>query len=69
MLIFQNTIFCILLHFLYLIFPLTKERYFKGKLWIIDVSQSVEHDHPHALEFLRVDCANITKFFTHKGGT
>jgi RIO kinase 1 len=27
--------------------------YHKGKLYIIDVSQSVEHDHPHALEFLR----------------
>ena len=27
---------------------------------MIDVSQSVEHDHPHALEFLRKDCTNIT---------
>lgn len=34
-----------------------------GRLYIIDVSQSVEHDHPHALEFLRSDCNNITKFF------
>ena len=26
---------------------------------MIDVSQSVEHAHPHALEFLRKDIANI----------
>lgn len=37
--------------------------YFEGKVFIIDVSQSVEHDHPHALEFLRKDCTNITDFF------
>lgn len=37
--------------------------YRKGKIVIIDVSQSVEHDHPHALEFLRKDCANITDYF------
>lgn len=37
--------------------------YHKGKLVIIDVSQSVEHDHPHALEFLRKDCANVSHFF------
>jgi len=41
--------------------------YWKGKLWIIDVSQSVEHDHPYALEFLRKDSTNITNFFK-KGG-
>ncbi|KAJ9595265.1 hypothetical protein L9F63_027349, partial [Diploptera punctata] len=34
--------------------------YHNGKLYVIDVSQSVEHDHPHALEFLRKDCTNIT---------
>ncbi|KAK1339688.1 hypothetical protein QTO34_018243 [Cnephaeus nilssonii] len=34
-----------------------------GVLYIIDVSQSVEHDHPHALEFLRKDCANVNDFF------
>lgn len=27
---------------------------------MIDVSQSVEHEHPYALEFLRKDCTNIT---------
>jgi RIO kinase 1 len=36
-------------------------------LYIIDVSQSVEHDHPHALEFLRKDCANVTDYFKRKG--
>ncbi|XP_077494501.1 RIO kinase 1 [Amblyomma americanum] len=37
--------------------------YHEGKVIIIDVSQSVEHDHPNALEFLRKDCTNITDFF------
>jgi RIO kinase 1 len=30
---------------------------------MIDVSQSVEHDHPHALDFLRRDITNINDFF------
>ena len=30
---------------------------------VIDVSQSVEHDHPRASEFLRKDCANVNDFF------
>ena len=34
---------------------------------MIDVSQSVEHDHPRALEFLRRDCSNINDFFKKKG--
>jgi RIO kinase 1 len=34
--------------------------YHEESLVIIDVSQSVEHDHPMALEFLRIDCTNIT---------
>lgn len=38
-----------------------------GHLCVIDVSQSVEHDHPHALEFLRKDCTNVTDFFRRKG--
>ncbi|XP_011504545.1 PREDICTED: serine/threonine-protein kinase RIO1 [Ceratosolen solmsi marchali] len=37
--------------------------YHEESLVIIDVSQSVEHDHPMALEFLRTDCTNITDFF------
>ncbi|XP_059879668.1 serine/threonine-protein kinase RIO1 isoform X1 [Delphinus delphis] len=38
-----------------------------GGVCIIDVSQSVEHDHPHALEFLRKDCANVNGFFLKHG--
>ncbi|KAF7272181.1 hypothetical protein GWI33_015012 [Rhynchophorus ferrugineus] len=41
--------------------------YHNGEIYIIDVSQSVEHDHPHALEFLRKDCTNITDYFKKKG--
>ncbi|XP_062843704.1 serine/threonine-protein kinase RIO1 [Trichomycterus rosablanca] len=37
--------------------------YHEGDAYIIDVSQSVEHDHPHALEFLRKDCSNVNDFF------
>ena len=33
--------------------------YFNEEIYIIDVSQSVEHDHPHSLEFLRKDCENV----------
>ena len=41
--------------------------YHKGSAYIIDVSQSVEHDHPHALEFLRKDLTNVTDFFRRRG--
>ncbi|GBP74158.1 hypothetical protein EVAR_53348_1 [Eumeta japonica] len=41
--------------------------YHNGNIVVIDVSQSVEHDHPHALEFLRKDCTNISDFFRKKG--
>ena len=37
------------------------------KLWIIDVSQSVEHDHPRSLEFLRMDIKNASDFFRRRG--
>ncbi|XP_063075155.1 serine/threonine-protein kinase RIO1 [Engraulis encrasicolus] len=37
--------------------------YHNGDAYIIDVSQSVEHDHPHALEFLRKDCSNVNDYF------
>jgi RIO kinase 1 len=36
------------------------------KPWIIDVSQSVEHDHPRSLDFLRMDIKNISDFFKRK---
>lgn len=41
--------------------------YHQGQVYVIDVSQSVEHDHPHALEFLRKDLHNISEFFRKKG--
>ncbi|XP_063968089.1 serine/threonine-protein kinase RIO1-like [Lytechinus pictus] len=41
--------------------------YCADKLYIIDVSQSVEHDHPSALEFLRKDCTNVTEYFKRNG--
>uniref|UniRef100_H3CBM8 Serine/threonine-protein kinase RIO1 n=1 Tax=Tetraodon nigroviridis TaxID=99883 RepID=H3CBM8_TETNG len=40
--------------------------YHDGGAYIIDVSQSVEHDH-HALEFLRKDCTNVNEFFGRRG--
>lgn len=41
--------------------------YWKGEIIIIDVSQSVEDDHPMALDFLRRDCANVNEFFRRSG--
>ncbi|CAN8071413.1 unnamed protein product [Agarophyton chilense] len=41
--------------------------YWKGDVVIIDVSQSVEDDHPMALDFLRRDCANVNDFFCRSG--
>ncbi|XP_059057857.1 serine/threonine-protein kinase RIO3 [Achroia grisella] len=38
-----------------------------NKCWFIDVSQSVQPDHPVGLEFLRRDCRNICSFFEKKG--
>lgn len=40
--------------------------YHKKRLYIIDVSQSVEHDHPRSLEFLRMDIKNVSDFFGRK---
>ena len=40
--------------------------YWDNKVYIIDVSQSVEHDHPHSLDFLRRDIFNINEFFRRK---
>ncbi|KAF2732348.1 RIO1 family protein [Polyplosphaeria fusca] len=37
--------------------------YHEDKLYMIDVSQSVEHDHPRSLEFLRMDVKNVSDFF------
>lgn len=41
--------------------------WYKNKLVFIDVSQSVEQDHPRALEFLRKDCSNIADWFRKRG--
>lgn len=41
--------------------------YHNDKLWLIDVSQSVEHDHPRSLEFLRMDVKNVSDFFRRQG--
>ena len=38
----------------------------KDKPYIIDVSQSVEHDHPRSLDFLRMDIKNVNDFFKRK---
>lgn len=41
--------------------------YFEGHLYIIDVSQAVDLDHPHALDFLREDCLHVSDFFRKYG--
>lgn len=41
--------------------------YFNGEVYLIDVSQSVEHDHRYSFHFLRKDIANITSFFRKNG--
>ncbi|OAA72298.1 serine/threonine-protein kinase RIO1 [Cordyceps fumosorosea ARSEF 2679] len=41
--------------------------YHDGRIFVIDVSQSVEPDHPRALEFLRMDIKNVGDFFRRRG--
>ncbi|XP_063537357.1 serine/threonine-protein kinase RIO3 [Cydia strobilella] len=41
--------------------------WWENKCWFIDVSQSVQPDHPNGLEFLLRDCRNISNFFEKKG--
>ena len=41
--------------------------YHAGTVIVIDVSQSVEMDHPRALEFLRMDAQNVTDYFDRSG--
>ena len=38
----------------------------EGEIWVIDVSQAVETEHPMALDFLRRDCGIINDFFIKK---
>jgi RIO kinase 1 len=40
--------------------------YQNDRSWIIDVSQSVEHDHPRSLDFLRMDIKNVSDFCRRK---
>ncbi|PCH40056.1 RIO1-domain-containing protein [Wolfiporia cocos MD-104 SS10] len=47
--------------------PPDTEQARRGHLYIIDVSQSVEHDHPHAYDFLRADLRNVDEFFAKRG--
>ena len=39
----------------------------RGRVYFIDVSQSVEPSHPNGLEFLLRDCGNISGFFERAG--
>ncbi|KAF8309699.1 RIO1 family-domain-containing protein [Cantharellus anzutake] len=41
--------------------------YHNSHLYVIDVSQSVEHDHPSAFDFLRADIRNVDEFWTRRG--
>lgn len=38
-----------------------------NQVYVIDVSQSVESDHPSALDFLRKDVSNVNDFFRKNG--
>ena len=40
--------------------------YHNDRSWIIDVSQSVGHDHPRSLDFLRMDIKNVSDFCRRK---
>ena len=39
----------------------------QGKLFMLDVSQSVDLDHPYALDFLRADALHVNTFFRRNG--
>ena len=41
--------------------------YLNKELYVIDVAQAVEDDHPNALSFLKRDCTNINNFFNKCG--
>ena len=41
--------------------------YFDNKVYVIDVGQAVEHDHPQAFTFLKRDCSNINDFYKRQG--
>lgn len=41
--------------------------YLNDVVWVIDVSQSVEKDHPYSFEFLKRDIFNINSYYTKLG--
>ncbi|WCJ19511.1 Serine/threonine-protein kinase Rio1 [Euphorbia peplus] len=41
--------------------------YFEGHLYVIDVSQSVDVNHPCSFDFLRKDCLRVSDFFKKHG--
>ena len=40
--------------------------WFEGRVYFIDVSQSVEPSNPYGLELLLRDCRNVSTFFSQK---
>ncbi|KAG5490533.1 hypothetical protein JKF63_00653 [Porcisia hertigi] len=40
---------------------------YRGRVVVIDVSQSVEYDHPRSMNFLRRDIVNVNSFFRSQG--
>jgi len=46
----------------------TYSRYHDNHPYIIDVSQSVEHDHPRSYDFLRNDIRNVKDYFARQAG-
>ena len=40
--------------------------WFDGKVYVIDVAQSVEPYHPHAYTYLLRDCTNLSNFFSRR---
>jgi RIO kinase 1 len=41
--------------------------YHENQIYVIDVAQAVEDDHPNAMSFLKRDCTNINNYFEKKG--
>jgi len=39
----------------------------KGELWLIDLAQGVDREHPNAFVFLQRDCKSVSDYFRSKG--